>query len=148
MQRIAELRKEGLWAAKRLPKVQEPPRQKTQWDYLLEEMQWLATDFAQERRWKRASARKVSGVWCNILLNECERKCEITNILGSGVRDPKCLAEVVIYTLLLLARMLLGIETVNLVIWDKQSCACLEFGSFTTLKFLTDQNCCRLKRSE
>ena len=62
MQRIAELRKEGLWAAKRLPKVQEPPRQKTQWDYLLEEMQWLATDFAQERRWKRASARKVSGV--------------------------------------------------------------------------------------
>lgn len=59
MQRIAELRKEGLWSAKRLPKVQEPPRYKTHWDYLLDEMQWLAADFSQERRWKKAAARKV-----------------------------------------------------------------------------------------
>lgn len=28
-------------------------------DYLLEEMQWMATDFAQERRWKVAAAKKV-----------------------------------------------------------------------------------------
>ena len=60
MQRIAELRKDGLWSAKRLPKVQEPPRNKTHWDYLLEEMQWLAADFAQERRWKKNAARKVN----------------------------------------------------------------------------------------
>ena len=60
MQRIAELRREGLWSARRLPKVQEPPRNKTHWDYLLEEAQWLATDFVQERRWKKAAARKVS----------------------------------------------------------------------------------------
>ncbi|PIK53751.1 putative helicase domino isoform X4 [Apostichopus japonicus] len=60
MQRIAELRKEGLWSAKRLPKVQEPPRYKTHWDYLLDEMQWLAADFSQERRWKKAAARKLA----------------------------------------------------------------------------------------
>ncbi|KAJ8043053.1 Helicase domino [Holothuria leucospilota] len=60
MQRIAELRKEGLWSAKRLPKVQEPPRHKTHWDYLLDEMQWLATDFSQERRWKKAAAKKLA----------------------------------------------------------------------------------------
>ncbi|XP_033627174.1 helicase SRCAP-like isoform X2 [Asterias rubens] len=59
MQRIAELRKEGLWSARRLPKVQEPPRHKTHWEYLLEEAQWLATDFIQERRWKKAAARKL-----------------------------------------------------------------------------------------
>ena len=59
LQRVAELRKEGLWSASRLPKVYEPPRKKAHWDYLLEEMQWLATDFAQERRWKRNMARKV-----------------------------------------------------------------------------------------
>lgn len=58
--RIGELRKEGLWAAKRLPKVQEMSRKKAHWDYLLEEMQWLATDFAQERRWKRGVAKKLS----------------------------------------------------------------------------------------
>ncbi|XP_033101073.1 helicase domino-like [Anneissia japonica] len=59
MQRIGQLRKEGLWSARRLPKVQEPPRHKTHWDYLLEEMQWLAADFAGERRWKKAASRKL-----------------------------------------------------------------------------------------
>uniref|UniRef100_A0A670ZVC9 E1A binding protein p400 n=1 Tax=Pseudonaja textilis TaxID=8673 RepID=A0A670ZVC9_PSETE len=58
-QRIAELRKEGLWSLRRLPKLQEASRPKSQWDYLLEEMQWMATDFAQERRWKMATAKKM-----------------------------------------------------------------------------------------
>lgn len=56
---ISELRKEGLWGASRLPKVREPTRTKTHWDYLLEEMQWLATDFANEKKWKINAARKV-----------------------------------------------------------------------------------------
>ncbi|CAN7985968.1 unnamed protein product [Ixodes hexagonus] len=60
MQRIAELRREGMWSARRLPKVQEPPRAKAHWDYLLEEMVWLATDFAQERKWKKAAAKKCA----------------------------------------------------------------------------------------
>ena len=59
MQRVNELRKQGMWSNRRLPKVQEPARSKAHWDYLLEEMQWLATDFAQERKWKKAGARKV-----------------------------------------------------------------------------------------
>lgn len=59
MKSISELRKEGLWCSSRLPKVQEPPRVKTHWDYLLEEMQWLATDFNNEKRWKINAARKV-----------------------------------------------------------------------------------------
>ncbi|XP_019524477.1 PREDICTED: E1A-binding protein p400 isoform X3 [Hipposideros armiger] len=58
-QRIAELRKEGLWSPRRLPRLQEAPRPRAHWDYLLEEMQWMATDFAQERRWKVAAARKL-----------------------------------------------------------------------------------------
>uniref|UniRef100_G3TWH5 E1A binding protein p400 n=1 Tax=Loxodonta africana TaxID=9785 RepID=G3TWH5_LOXAF len=58
-QRIAELRKEGLWSPRRLPKVQEAPRPRAHWDSLLEEMQWMATDFAQERRWKVAAAKKL-----------------------------------------------------------------------------------------
>lgn len=60
MQRIAELRKEGMWSSRRLPKVQEPLRCKAHWDYLLEEMAWLATDFAQERKWKKAAAKKCA----------------------------------------------------------------------------------------
>ncbi|XP_069817115.1 E1A-binding protein p400-like isoform X2 [Dendropsophus ebraccatus] len=59
-QRITELRKEGLWSLRRLPKLMEPARPKSHWDYLLEEMQWMAADFAQERMWKMASAKKMA----------------------------------------------------------------------------------------
>ncbi|XP_069922364.1 E1A-binding protein p400 isoform X16 [Oryctolagus cuniculus] len=58
-QRIADLRREGLWSLRRLPKLQEAPRPRSHWDCLLEEMQWMATDFAQERRWKVAAAKKL-----------------------------------------------------------------------------------------
>lgn len=58
-QRISELRKEGQWSASRLPKLVEASRPKSHWDYLLEEMQWMAADFTQERRWKEAAAKKV-----------------------------------------------------------------------------------------
>lgn len=60
MRRIAELRKDGVWSIRRLPKVQEPVRTKTHWDYLLEEMQWLAADFANERKFKHNSAKKFA----------------------------------------------------------------------------------------
>lgn len=60
MQRISELQREGLWTEKRLPKQQEPQRPKAHWDYLLEEMVWLAADFAQERKWKKAAAKKCA----------------------------------------------------------------------------------------
>ena len=60
MQRIAELQREGLWSERRLPKVQEPPRPKSHWDYLLEEMVWLSADFAQERKWKKSAAKKCA----------------------------------------------------------------------------------------
>ena len=61
LQKVNELRKDGIWSSRRLPKVQEPSRNKAHWDYLLEEMQWLVADFAQERKWKKAGCRKVSG---------------------------------------------------------------------------------------
>lgn len=59
LRRIAELRRQGLWSARKMPRCVDPPRNKTHWDYLLEEMQWMAIDFEQERKWKRSAARKV-----------------------------------------------------------------------------------------
>ncbi|CAH3877958.1 unnamed protein product [Pieris brassicae] len=58
--RIAALARGGLWAERRLPRVLEPPRPKTHWDYLLEEMAWLAQDFAHERKWKKQAAKKCA----------------------------------------------------------------------------------------
>ncbi|RVE42282.1 hypothetical protein evm_013069 [Chilo suppressalis] len=58
--RVAELARAGLWPERRLPRVMEPPRPKTHWDYLLEEMAWLAQDFAHERKWKKQAAKKCA----------------------------------------------------------------------------------------
>lgn len=58
LNRVAELRKTGMWSLRRLPKVHEPVRHKTHWDYLLEEMTWLSTDFNGERKWKKNTAKK------------------------------------------------------------------------------------------
>lgn len=58
--RIAELRKLGLWTAKRLPKLQEPARPKTHWDFLLDEARWLHNDYRCEKKWKRDAARRVA----------------------------------------------------------------------------------------
>ncbi|XP_063239094.1 helicase domino [Bacillus rossius redtenbacheri] len=60
LQRVSELQREGLWSERRLPRCQEPPRTKAHWDYLVEEMVWLAADFAQERKWKKAAAKKCA----------------------------------------------------------------------------------------
>ncbi|XP_060528585.1 helicase domino isoform X2 [Cylas formicarius] len=60
VQRIMDLQRDGLWSEKRLPKLQEMPRAKAHWDFLLEEMVWLAADFAQERKWKKAAAKKCA----------------------------------------------------------------------------------------
>ena len=43
-----------------MPKAGEPSREKTQRDYMLEEMQWLANDFKAEAKWKRANAKKIA----------------------------------------------------------------------------------------
>jgi hypothetical protein len=42
------------------PPAQLPSRRKTQWDCLLQEMSWMATDFIEERKWKISSARTIA----------------------------------------------------------------------------------------
>lgn len=52
-----------------------PERRKTQWDYVLEEMRWLATDFVEENKWKRASAKTLSAaIMTNHLISATQAK--------------------------------------------------------------------------
>jgi SNF2 family DNA or RNA helicase len=60
LKRIDELKSDGKWTNQRLAKCLEPNKRKTHWDYLLDEMRWLAEDFALEKRWKQAMAKKLS----------------------------------------------------------------------------------------
>jgi len=57
---IQESRKERWRDIKPLPRGPEPKREKCHWDYMLEEMQWLAKDVNKERKWKLAQAKKWS----------------------------------------------------------------------------------------
>jgi SNF2 family DNA or RNA helicase len=60
LKRIDELKSDGKWTNQRLAKCLEPNKRKTHWDYLLDEMRWLAEDFLLEKRWKQAMAKKLS----------------------------------------------------------------------------------------
>ena len=42
------------------PKFPEPPRNKTHWDHLLEEMRWLSGDFVRERKFRQKLARRAA----------------------------------------------------------------------------------------
>ncbi|KAF8358901.1 ssl-1 [Pristionchus pacificus] len=84
MARIAELRRAGMWSSSRLPLCVEPPRNKTHWDYVLEEVKWMANDFRQERIWKRVSARKLS---TTIARQAREKQAEIEKAEIRVVKD-------------------------------------------------------------
>ncbi|POM69745.1 Hypothetical protein PHPALM_13950 [Phytophthora palmivora] len=51
----SEVNKRSLTVTRKrqLPRLPTPARRKSHWDFLLDEMKWMATDFAQERNWKR-----------------------------------------------------------------------------------------------
>ncbi|KAL4003237.1 SNF2 N-terminal domain family protein [Acanthocheilonema viteae] len=84
--RIAELRRQGLWTASRLPMIEMPPRNKTHWDYLLEEMRWMAIDFRQERTFKRQAAKKFSSQIARMLR---DREQEKERVEQRAVREAK-----------------------------------------------------------
>ncbi|KAF9532304.1 hypothetical protein CPB83DRAFT_807585 [Crepidotus variabilis] len=61
VERIESLKNDGRWSF-RQPKKQRGVGglTKSHWDYLLEEMKWMRTDFREERRWKLALAYNLS----------------------------------------------------------------------------------------
>ncbi|CAB4438421.1 unnamed protein product [Rhizophagus irregularis] len=56
IERIEELKRQGFWSRKQIEPFRDPPRYKTHWDYLLEEMIWMRTDFREERKQKIKAA--------------------------------------------------------------------------------------------
>lgn len=56
IQKIEALKKKNLWGLRQLKQHKAPPRSKTHWDSMMDEMKWMQTDFKQERKWKIAMA--------------------------------------------------------------------------------------------
>ncbi|KAF0697763.1 Aste57867_11556 [Aphanomyces stellatus] len=55
---------------RQLPRLKDPCRLKCHWDTLLDEMKWMATDFAEERQWKRAAAWRLARDACEAKSSE------------------------------------------------------------------------------
>lgn len=63
---ISEMKAQGKWSFQQYKRQNCPPRQKTHWDYLLDEMKWMHFDFVEENKYKRAV--------CSYLSNEIKKK--------------------------------------------------------------------------
>ncbi|OMJ75829.1 hypothetical protein SteCoe_24931 [Stentor coeruleus] len=66
---------------RRMPRIREPKREYTHWDYFLEEMKWLATDFIEDRKHKQALAY--------VITNEIRHK-KITAEKKEAKKNTKC----------------------------------------------------------
>ncbi|KDR81485.1 hypothetical protein GALMADRAFT_152341 [Galerina marginata CBS 339.88] len=61
IERIEHLKEEGRWSFRQPKKHRVVGGSlKTHWDYLLDEIKWMRTDFREERRWKMALAYNIS----------------------------------------------------------------------------------------
>src|SRR5690606_38418296 len=60
LQEIKEMQAQGKWTKTPIKRYEEPRRNKTHWDYLLEEAEWLAKDFVEERKCKMKLARRLA----------------------------------------------------------------------------------------
>ncbi|KAG2393435.1 hypothetical protein C9374_006966 [Naegleria lovaniensis] len=61
LKEIKEMQRKGEWLPQTQQKIgKEPKRNRSHWDYLLEEMEFIAKDFAQSRKWKVTTAKKYA----------------------------------------------------------------------------------------
>lgn len=57
LSRIYDLQSSNRWSLRQIERSAEPNRPTTHWDVLLSQMNWMRTDFREERKWKMAAAR-------------------------------------------------------------------------------------------
>ena len=72
--RISELKEQNIWSLRQPAKQKTPSRLNTHWDYLLKEMEWMSTDFYEERKFKMAGAL--------LLAKACQKYHESTDRRG------------------------------------------------------------------
>ncbi|GJD06282.1 Helicase SWR1 [Galdieria sulphuraria] len=84
------VKKNTTLAMTRLPKQPEPPRAKVLWDYLLDEVVWLAVDFREERKHKICLAKRIADdLACrnvSTLCNETERRFRANSLASLVVK--------------------------------------------------------------
>ena len=63
LKRLYQLQNNNRWALRQFKRADEAPRPTSHWDFVLDHMKWMRTDFREERKWKLAAAKELSE-WC------------------------------------------------------------------------------------
>ncbi|KAJ3092994.1 chromatin modification- protein VID21 [Quaeritorhiza haematococci] len=91
LHRLEQMKTAHLWSMKQIKRHIPPPRSKTHWDYLLDEMKWLHEDYRQERRWKKAVAYNLAywvADWYSASPEERRAMCVKRKVPATSVASP------------------------------------------------------------
>ncbi|KIW12317.1 hypothetical protein PV08_09594 [Exophiala spinifera] len=87
LKRLYQLQEKQRWALRQYKRADEAPRPTSHWDYLLDHMKWMRTDFREERKWKLAAARSLAESCAEWVASSPEERSR----LQVKVRPPKIL---------------------------------------------------------
>ncbi|RMZ75865.1 hypothetical protein DV737_g5069, partial [Chaetothyriales sp. CBS 132003] len=60
LKRLYQLQEKGRWALRQPKRADEAPRPTSHWDFLLDQIKWMRTDFREERKWKVVAASELA----------------------------------------------------------------------------------------
>ncbi|KIV77533.1 hypothetical protein PV11_09323 [Exophiala sideris] len=60
LKRLYQLQEKQRWPLRQYKRADEAPRPTSHWDFVLDHMRWMRTDFREERKWKLAAARNLA----------------------------------------------------------------------------------------
>lgn len=89
LRRIYQLQNANRWPLRQMERQAEPERPTSHWDFLLDHMKWMRTDFREERKWKMAAARGCAE-WCAEYVASGPSQRELLRV---KTKPPKILPE-------------------------------------------------------
>lgn len=89
LKRLYQLQEKQRWALRQYKRADEAPRPTSHWDFLLDHMKWMRTDFREERKWKLAAAKGLAECCAEWVASPTENRKR----LQVRVRPPKLLPK-------------------------------------------------------
>ncbi|EXJ79359.1 hypothetical protein A1O3_08861 [Capronia epimyces CBS 606.96] len=89
LKRLYQLQEKGRWPLRQYKRADEASRPTSHWDFLLDHIKWMRTDFREERKWKLAAARSIAE-WC---AEWVASSLEVRKRLQVRVRPPNLLSK-------------------------------------------------------
>ncbi|KIW26431.1 uncharacterized protein PV07_09526 [Cladophialophora immunda] len=89
LKRLYQLQEKQRWPLRQYKRADEASRPTSHWDFLLDHMKWMRTDFREERKWKLAAAKGLAECCAEWVAGSTEDRKR----LQVRVRPPRLLPE-------------------------------------------------------